>query len=219
LRDLQSDLSKDETAQLHRRASRWYAQANAGEPDSFVGEAIQHALSAKDYATAVALLERHAMGMIMQGYVKTVNGWMAIQHGRVAENPVAEMMSTSSLVLMVYEHGQLHLAYEIAAPVCARLEQAGLLPPTGAGLYGLLGEGHYKWGHFEQARSHILRAVQLCTLGSYNTVAAWYQVILSRLFKMEGDLEAATSEIQVGRSVSATQSASRPGSRSRGWPR
>jgi LuxR family maltose regulon positive regulatory protein len=133
----------------------------------------------------------------MEDYTRAVDAYqMAIQHGRAAENPVAEMMSTSSLALMVYEHGQLHLACEIAAPVCARLEQAGALPPTSAGLYGLLGEVHYQWGHFAQARSHILRAVQLCTLGGYNTVEASHRVSLSRLFQTEGDLEAATSELR-----------------------
>jgi LuxR family maltose regulon positive regulatory protein len=70
LRDLQDALQKDETAELHRRASHWYAQAG------MASDAIQHALVAEDYAMAVDLLERHAMGMIMQGYAKTVNGWV-----------------------------------------------------------------------------------------------------------------------------------------------
>lgn len=69
LSNLQNTIQKDKTADLHRRASRWYAQAG------MTGEAIQHALSAEDYAMAVDLLESHALGMIMQGFVKTVNGW------------------------------------------------------------------------------------------------------------------------------------------------
>jgi LuxR family maltose regulon positive regulatory protein len=75
LRDLQNKLHKEKTAELHRRASRWYAQAG-GEGGAFASEAIQHALAAKDYPMAVNLLERHAMEMIMQGYAKTVNGWV-----------------------------------------------------------------------------------------------------------------------------------------------
>jgi len=70
LRDLQNTRLKDETAALHQRASRWYAQAGMAR------EAIQHALCAVDYALAVDLLESHAMVMIMQGYVKTVNTWV-----------------------------------------------------------------------------------------------------------------------------------------------
>jgi LuxR family maltose regulon positive regulatory protein len=250
LRDLQSVRRKDKIAELHQRASRWYAQASA-ERGMFVSEAIQHALTAEDYEMAVDLLETHAMEMIMQGYAKTMNGWvqaipaewatqsprtnlafawmhllrgayaqaspylerlqavfadsqgesllreekpsleaewlvmqslmmyaqgesteamalatraldiapeqdsrvrslaywglasvcqvtgdvpraveayqLAIQHGRVAENLVAEMMGTAGLALMAFEHGQLRLACEIAAPVSDRVEQSGHL--------------------------------------------------------------------------------------------
>ena len=70
LRDLQNTVQKDKIAELHKRASHWYTQAG------MASEAIQHALSAKDYPTAVNLLEEHAMDMIMQGYAKTMNAWV-----------------------------------------------------------------------------------------------------------------------------------------------
>jgi LuxR family maltose regulon positive regulatory protein len=319
LRDLYSTRQKDEATELHRRASRWYAQAG-GERGTFAGEAIQHALAAGDYALVVKLLENHAPGMIMQGYAKTVHGWvqaipaewslqsprtdiafawmhlfrgaytrafpylerlqgsladsrikhqlgeerlsleaewlviqslilyaqgkakesvvtvtraletapeqdshvrslayyalasarqfledypravkayqMAIQHSRAAENLVAEMMSTVGLGLMACKRGQLHLACEIAAPVSARVEREGTPPPTSAGVYGLLGQVYYQWGRVEKARGHVLRALQLSTLGGYSTITAYYRVLLSRLFEMEGDLESAAREIQ-----------------------
>jgi len=319
LRDLQNALQKDKTAELHRRASRWYAQTG-GERGAFVSEAMQHALAAEDYALAVDLLESHAMGMIMQGYAKTVNGWVqampaewgsqsprtdlafawmhllrgayaqaspylerlqatlagsqegrqsgeeasslkaewlvmqalmlykqgkatesmtmvtralgivpeqdsrvrglaywglaslyqlmgdypnavkayqsSIQHGRAAENLVAEMMSTVGLAVMAFEHGQLHLAFEIAAPVVTRIERSGSLPPINAVLYGLLGEVHYQWDQIEQARRYTLRALQLSTLGGYNSGVTSCRVLLSRLSQIAGDLEAAACEIQ-----------------------
>ncbi|MDY6878574.1 MAG: LuxR C-terminal-related transcriptional regulator, partial [Chloroflexota bacterium] len=317
IRDLQNTRQKDETAELHRRASRWYAQAGMGERRAFVSEAIRHALAAADYAMAVDLLESHAMGMIMQGYVKTVNGWvqavpaewasssprthlafawmhllrgayaqaspylerlegsfsspqvskedrqsleaerlvmqslllnmegkttaslamaddaleivpeedsrvrslayfglacayqamenyelvvdayqMAIQHARAADNLVIEMMSTSGLAVMAFEHGQLHLAFEIAAPVGVRLEESGSLPPISTVVYGILGEVYYQWVQTEQARRHILRALQLSTLGGYKSGMINCRVLLSRLSQLEGDLEAAAREIQ-----------------------
>jgi len=70
LRNSQNSRLKDQSNELHQRASRWYAQANMGN------EAIEHALAASDYAFAVDLLEAHATGMIMQGYAKTVDGWV-----------------------------------------------------------------------------------------------------------------------------------------------
>ena len=69
LRDVQRAQHIDQ-AELHRRASRWYAQA--GLPD----EAIQHALAAADYALAVQLIETHAIDMLMQWYAKTVEDWL-----------------------------------------------------------------------------------------------------------------------------------------------
>jgi LuxR family maltose regulon positive regulatory protein len=323
LRDLQNARQKDETAELHRRASQWYAQTGGEggyQRGAFAGEAIQHALAAEDYAMAVDLLEHHASGMIMQGYAKTVNGWvqaipaewasssprthlafawmhllrgaydqvspyleraqaafgesqadlemgeekrslkaewlamqslmlymqgqaaegkalaaqaleivpqqdsrvqslayyalasacwlmedypraveayqMAIQHGRAAGNLVAEMMSTVGLSLMAFERGQLHLASEIAAPEIIRIEQSGSQPPVSGVLYGLLGEVYYQWLQIENAQNHSLRALQLSTLGGYNTGAISCRVLLSRLSQIQGDLETATREIQ-----------------------
>ncbi|MGE5222584.1 MAG: LuxR C-terminal-related transcriptional regulator [Omnitrophica WOR_2 bacterium] len=66
----QSQIPRKDILQLHRRASRWYEEAG------FSSEAIDHALSAEDYVHVVQLLEEHASGMIKQGYMKTVEGWM-----------------------------------------------------------------------------------------------------------------------------------------------
>ncbi|MCL7452525.1 MAG: LuxR C-terminal-related transcriptional regulator, partial [Anaerolineae bacterium] len=320
LRNLQEVLHKDETAGLHRRASHWYARAGKGEGGAFVGEAIHHALAAGDYALAIDLLESHAMDMIMQGYAKTLNGWvqaipeewrsssprthlafawmhllrgayaqaspylersqaavvgpkakphldeeerslraewlvmqslllnrqgqrteglalatqaleiapeqdnrvrslaylgqaaahqalgsyepvvdayqMAIQLGRAAENLVTELMSTSGLAQLAFEHGQLHLAYEIAAPVAARLEGSGTLPPISTVVYGMLGEICYQWARIEEGRRHSQRALQLSTLGGYSSGMVNCRVLLSRLALLEGDLEVAAREIQ-----------------------
>lgn len=314
LRDRQNALWGEKTAVYHQRASHWYAQRE------MASEAIQHALAAEDYALAVDLLESHAMKLIMQGYVKTVNGWvlaipeqwqsqspktnlafawmhflrgayaqawpylkrlgetladvpaesqlseaeaslkadwlvmqslvlhmqgnsrkskvlaeraldivpeqddrvrslayyalasadwmqgdysrateayrLAIQHGKAAENLVAEMMSTINLAMMVFERGQLHLAYEIAAPFGEREKQSDPLPPISAVVYGVLGEVCIQWNQIEQARHHIKRSLQLSKLGGYNTSAIFCHVTLSRLAQIEGDLEAAAREMQ-----------------------
>ncbi len=320
LRDLQNALQKDDTGELHQRAAHWYAQAGGeriGEGGAFVNEAMKHALAAEDYGLAVDLLERHAMDMIMQGYAKTLNGWvqaippewasasprthlafawmhllrgayaqaapyleqlegsisgsqvsqeetdalkaewlvmrslllnmegrmreslalatqaleiapeqdsrvrslayfgqagayqameedesvvdayrMAIQHSRAAENLVVEMMSTSGLAKLAFEHGQLHLAFEIAEPVSARLEGSGSLPPISTVVFGMLGEVLYQWLQIDEARRHGRRALQLSVLGGYNSAMINLRVLLSRLSQLAGDLEDAASEIQ-----------------------
>lgn len=86
LRDLQRALYRDQTAELHRRASQWYAQSG------LAGEAIQHALAATDFETAVRLIESHAVEMLVQGYSKTVEGWLrAIPAGLRLHSPRTNM--------------------------------------------------------------------------------------------------------------------------------
>ncbi|MEJ2207890.1 MAG: hypothetical protein P8129_02500, partial [Anaerolineae bacterium] len=87
LRDLQGTLGEEDLADLHRRASRWYAAAGEGQ-EAFSGEAIYHALAAREYDLAIDLMERHAAGLIAQGYAKTVNGWLeAIPPGWTTSSP------------------------------------------------------------------------------------------------------------------------------------
>lgn len=86
LRELQSKRQKEETAELHQRASQWYAQAG------MISEAIQHALAGSDYETAVHLIELHAMDLLVQWHVKTVEGWMrAVPSEWIAQSPKANL--------------------------------------------------------------------------------------------------------------------------------
>ncbi|MGE5549520.1 MAG: LuxR C-terminal-related transcriptional regulator [Bacteroidota bacterium] len=82
LRGLLCTGQNDTMASLHRRASHWYEQVGLS------GEAIRHVLAAADYAAAVRLVESHAMGIIIQGYTKTVESWMqAIPPAWSAQSP------------------------------------------------------------------------------------------------------------------------------------
>jgi len=99
LRDRLDTLHKGQTAELHQRASRWYAKAG-GKGGTFVSAAIEHALAAADYALAVELLERHASDMLMQWHVKTVDGWMrAIPPEWAARSPRANLAFAWALML------------------------------------------------------------------------------------------------------------------------
>lgn len=55
---------------LHSRASDWYEQ------QGFAGEAIQHALAAKSYERAAALIEANVETTLMRSEVKTLLSWM-----------------------------------------------------------------------------------------------------------------------------------------------
>ncbi|MBN2501736.1 MAG: hypothetical protein JXB38_13225 [Anaerolineales bacterium] len=317
LRDQQSQLGQANIAELHQRASRWYAQQSVNAPGASVTEAIQHALAAQDYELTVQQLETHAMDLVMQGYAKTVNGWVqaipaewgahspktnlafiwmymlqgshaqvlphlarleetiaglpehatewralraewlviqallrnmegkipeslaaaeealeiaaptnnrvrslahfgracayqarddyertveayqqSIQYGRASGNWIAEMMSTSGLAQLAYEHGQLHLAAEIVEPVTERLERTGSLPPICTVLYGILGDVYGQWFQLEPARQAIQRALQLSTLGGFNSGIVNCRVLRSRLELLAGNIEAADQDVQ-----------------------
>ncbi len=311
LRDLQSAQAKEVVSALHRRASAWYVQTGS------ISEAIQHALAAADYAQAVHLIESHAMDMLMQWHVKTVEGWMqaipvewcaqslranlafawlnlmrgnhtgamsylmwlqnyfsgavqpeevdlplkarwlalqcmllnaqgkmteslALAHqaleittetdihvhsmiylglagayqqmdeyprareayqmiirlGQASGNSIIEMLGVSGLALLAIQHGELHLAYEIASQGIDRLERSGALPPISTAIYGELGVLHYQWHQLEQAHQYFLRAIQVSTLSGYSDAELYYGVILSRLYQISGDLTAAEQEIR-----------------------
>ncbi len=87
LRDRQHALHGSETPLLHKRASQWFA--NAG----LFREAIQHALDAQDYETAVTLIETHAMDLLLAWHAKTIKKWMRqIPEKWAAKSPKTNLM-------------------------------------------------------------------------------------------------------------------------------
>ena len=310
LRDTLYRQNKERVAKLHQRASEWYEQ------NGMVNEAIQHALEGADYETAVRLIEIHAMDLLMQWHVKTVESWMQaippewiaqspkanlvfawlhlmrgnptpafpylerlqrmfagsqslekdpalaarwlalqamllIAQGKAAESlaltgqaleivptldvptqsqiylgmanayqqlndyphaleafqnitrlsrqsrdSVSEMLGIAGMALFAIQQGELHFAFEIVSAGVERMEHSGVLPPVSTALYGELGEIHYQWLQLDLAHENFKRAIQVSTLSGYADAELYYGVILSRLFQIAGNLEAAASEIQ-----------------------
>lgn len=128
----QKALQGRQTADLHRRASRWYAQAcersTFGERSTFAGEAIRHSLAAEDYASAVRLIETHALEMLRQWHMKTVSDWMQALPPEWSEQSPRTNLAFARTHLTFGEFAQ-------AAPYIARLErifsgsQQELIPP------------------------------------------------------------------------------------------
>jgi LuxR family maltose regulon positive regulatory protein len=109
LRDLQNTSHQGKTAELHRRASHWYASTG------MMNDAIQHALAAEDYPMAVDLLEKHSMEMIMQGYANTVNAWVqSLPEEWISQSPRTNLAFAWALILRG--------AYAQALPYLEQLE-------------------------------------------------------------------------------------------------
>ncbi|HEX2915773.1 MAG TPA: tetratricopeptide repeat protein [Chloroflexia bacterium] len=63
-------LYPDQIPELHRRASRWFAQAGLN------AEAIRHALEGRDFEQAASLIEAITWPMIERGEHVTLHGWL-----------------------------------------------------------------------------------------------------------------------------------------------
>ncbi len=86
LRDRLRTQQPDRIAELHRRASQWYAAAG------LISEAVTHALAAADYELAARLLEDHATDLLTQGHVRAVENWLqAIPPPLRARSPKANL--------------------------------------------------------------------------------------------------------------------------------
>jgi LuxR family maltose regulon positive regulatory protein len=72
---------------LHERASAWC------EREGFVGSAIEHAIAAKEYRQAGALIARHWLGYLASGQTKTLERWL----GALPEN----LINTDTAIVLV----------------------------------------------------------------------------------------------------------------------
>lgn len=82
LRTRLSQRMPGEEADLHRAAARWY------ESDGQAFEAAAHAFAARDYALAVAILDRATIGLAMAGEVGTLLSWLDMLPPGIAQtNP------------------------------------------------------------------------------------------------------------------------------------
>ncbi len=61
--------SPEEISALHLKASEWF------EANGFIPEAMKHALASRDWDFVKALLNRHALPMMFQGYLNLVIEW------------------------------------------------------------------------------------------------------------------------------------------------
>jgi LuxR family maltose regulon positive regulatory protein len=81
--------------ELHRRASRWYAE------NGYIQAAIEHGLQDTDLAQAARLIEQHAMPKLYQGEVARVLGWFdRLPEGILEYAPMLCIYKAWALVLM-----------------------------------------------------------------------------------------------------------------------
>lgn len=119
-----------------------------------------------------------------------------IQSARRAGDLASEILGISLLGRMLLRQGRLRSVYELTSEALRRIERAGVFSPFSATLHGELAQVYYHWHKLEEARRHFARSVELSVLGGFSDAEIYHNVFLSRLFQMEGDLQASAREIE-----------------------
>lgn len=84
----------DQVADLHRRASDWYAS------NDFLYESINHALAAQDWSRAAEVIEKHSDELPIRGESATRLGWFeAFPHRVLLDRPGLGLVYAWALVL------------------------------------------------------------------------------------------------------------------------
>ncbi len=107
-----------------------------------------------------------------------------------------ETLGLSGQARMELMQGHLHQAFSIASEGIRRLEITGRKTPFSATFYGELSQIYYQWHKFDSSRSLSLRSIQASGKSGYSDPEIYNNLLLSKMFQMEGDLDAAASEMQ-----------------------
>ena len=76
------------------------------------------------------------------------------------------------------------------------MEITGKKTPFSATFYGELSQIYYQWHQFDSSRSLSLRSIQASGKSGYSDPEIYNNILLSKMFQIEGDRDAAASEMQ-----------------------
>ncbi|MBN1660428.1 MAG: hypothetical protein JXA93_18660 [Anaerolineae bacterium] len=119
-----------------------------------------------------------------------------VEQGRRAANPILELIGLAGLSALAIQRGQLYLAFDLSSRGVNLVEGTGSVPPISATVYGTLGQVCYEWNRAEEAHEYLRRAVEVSRLSGYRDVETSYQVLLSRVAEVEGNLDAAARLVE-----------------------
>ncbi len=96
---LRSELITEERARLHLRASQWFAR------QGMTPEAIQHAIAAKDFETAVVLIRSRYNELLSKGDYATLLEWVSLLPERVVLEHLDMTVAKGWILLLKGELG------------------------------------------------------------------------------------------------------------------
>ncbi|MBN1647388.1 MAG: hypothetical protein JW874_05085 [Spirochaetales bacterium] len=119
----------------------------------------------------------------------------AIEYGRMADSPVAGMLSAAGLASMHFEHGNNEKALAVILPLQQETEEKGVLPSFSMIIYGMLGEIYYQQYQPEKASQFTEKALRLALLGEYKNGTAGCRIMLAGIALTENDCETARAQL------------------------
>lgn len=121
---------------------------------------------------------------------------MIAQTARAMGDYTFEIIGTSGHARMELVQGKLHKTFEIASQGISRVETSGKKTPFCATYYGELSQVYYQWHQFDQSRSYSLESMQVSGKSGFSDPEIYHNLLLSKIYLLEGDLPAATIEMK-----------------------
>lgn len=118
------------------------------------------------------------------------------QNAQATGDFVVEILGISAQARMMLTLGKLHRAHEVASKGIERLENSGKVTPFSATLFGEIGSVLFEWNQLDLAKEYFQRSTESSGRNGYSDPQIYQHVALSRMSLMNGDLEAASSEMQ-----------------------
>jgi LuxR family maltose regulon positive regulatory protein len=141
--------------ELHRRASRWYREADA------IHEAVEHATAAGDFADAIELITSHWYEFLQRGRQETVAGWIDKLPSETVIHDPNLCLTKAWLGVNMGQLDEVDRWIEIAGQAAAQRPEADELPPLESGVASLRAIHRYMNGNVGAAVAAGRRALAL----------------------------------------------------------
>lgn len=121
---------------------------------------------------------------------------MIARNARLVGDFTFETLGLSGQARMELVQGHLRQTFKIASEGINRVEVTGRKTPFSATFYGELSQVYYQWHQLDAFQVFSVRSVQASGKSGYSDPEIYNNILLSKLYQMEGDWDAAAREMQ-----------------------
>ena len=121
---------------------------------------------------------------------------LIVRNARAMGDFTFETLGISGLGRMELLQGRLRQTFETTSEGINRVESSGIKTPFSATFYGELCHVYYHWHQLDLAREFSLRSVQASGKSGFSDPEIFHNVLLSKIYQIEGDWDSAAAEMQ-----------------------